>query len=73
MSDLQEFRSAPRSGPSDEQSGRPWTATQLKAGMAVTGRWLFEEMRGWHDRRMAAHELSRLLRHSVRGGHVRYP
>ena len=72
MTDIQEFHSAPSSGSRDEQSGHPWAATQLKAGAAVTSRWLLEEMRGWHDRRMAAHELSRALHRSVRGGRARY-
>lgn len=70
MSDIQEIHGARLSGQRDDQSGR-WAATQLKAGVAVTSRWLLEEMRGWHDRRMAAHELSRALHHSVRGGRAR--
>ena len=72
MTDIQEIHGAPPSGSRDEQSGRPWAATQLKAGVAVTSRWLLEEMKGWHDRRMAAHELSHLLHDSDRGGRARY-
>ena len=72
MSDIQEIHGTPPSDTSNHQVGLPWAATQLKAGAAVTSRWLFEEMRGWHDRRMAAHELSRLLHQSVRGGRARY-
>ena len=72
MNDIQEIQGAPLSDPSNRQAGLPWAATQLKAGAAMTSRWLFDEMKGWHDRRMAAHELSRLLHHSVRGGRARY-
>lgn len=72
MSDLQEIHGTPPNDTSNHQAGLPWAATQLKVGAAVTGRWLFEEMKGWHDRRMAAHELSHLLHQSVRGGRARY-
>ncbi len=72
MNDIQELHGTPLNDTGNHQVGRPWAATQLKAGAAVTSRWLFEEMRGWHDRRMAAHELSRLLHQSVRGDRARY-
>ncbi len=72
MSDIQEIHGTPANDTSNHQAGLPWAATQLKVGAGVTGRWFFEEMRGWHGRRMAAHELSRLLHHSVRGGRARY-
>lgn len=71
MIDIHEFHGAPLSGSPDEKNRRPWAATQLKAGAVVTSRWFFEGMRGWQDRRMAAHELSRLLHHSERGDRVR--
>ncbi len=72
MSDIQEIHGTPANDTSNHQAGLPWAATQLRTGAAVTSRWLLEEMRGWHDRRMAAYELSRLLHQPVRGGGAPY-
>ncbi|MCH7931547.1 MAG: hypothetical protein IH906_04970 [Proteobacteria bacterium] len=73
MSDIQEIHGAPLSSPRDEQSGLPQVAaSRVKAGVTLTGRWFLDEMRGWYDRRMAAHELSHVIHRLVDDGRVRY-
>ncbi len=67
MIDIQEIHSAPLSGPHHEQSGRrPRAASRVKAGVAVTGRWIVDEMDGWHRRRLAVRALTRHLERSAR-------
>ena len=72
MSDNQEIHGAPLNSSRLDQRRIPWAATQLKAGVTVTSDWLLEELKGWHDRRIATRELSRALQYAVRGGRARY-
>ncbi len=72
MNDMQEIHGAPLSGPRDRQSGLPRAASHVTAGAILSGRWLLKEMRGWHDRQLAAHEISRALHQSLHGGRVRH-
>lgn len=65
MSDIQEIHGA-LSGPQDEQSELPRAAAQVKAGVVQTGRWLLDEMRGWHRRRLAVRVLAQHIGRSAR-------
>ena len=66
MIDIQEIHGAPLSGLHNEQSGHPRVASRVKAGAAVTGRWIVEEAEGWHRRRLAIRALTRHLGRAAR-------
>lgn len=66
MNDIREIHSAPLSGPHNEQNGHPRVASRVKAGAALTGRWIVEEAEGWHRRRLAIRELNRHLGRAAR-------
>lgn len=68
MSYIQEIHVAPLGGPNMDEGGLPQATSRGKAGMALAGCWLLGEVRGWHDRRMAVHELSHTLHGAVHDG-----